>query len=360
MGHPNKKFNQMDKNKLRIVISWSGLPIYASKLIKTVLDNEKFEINIISANLQVDKEISQNILNKKVHVIDSRKKIYWKDLGLEIPRIFFQAGWFYPSFNFLGSQVKSNGGNVILLIDNCWKNNIRQYLGYIKFNLLYKNKFDAFWVPGKSGRKLMNFFGVNNKYIFEGLYGSDPNIFFSDKPANERDKSFTFIGQLIERKGIDILVKAFNKFYNSNPDWKLNIYGRGYYSKKIQSSNGIQIYDFKPPAEIAEVLRKTRFLILPSKEDHWPLVVSESSLSGCGLILSDKIGNIPEFLNKDNGFIFRYNSVKDLVNKLSLASNMSNNELIKLTKVSSQLGSNYLPSHWKIKFYEIINFFVND
>jgi len=201
---------------------------------------------------------------------------------------------------------------------------------------------------------------VKNKYIFEGLYGSDSKIFFSDKPANKRDKTFTFIGQLVERKGIDILIKAFNKFYNNNPEWKLNIYGRGYYSKKIHSGNGIQIHDFKPPSEIAKILRNTRFLILPSKEDHWPLVVSESSLSGCGLILSDKIGNIPEFLNKDNGFVFRYNSVKDLVNKLSLASNMSDDELLKLTKVSVQLGSNYLPIHWKIKFCEIINFFVND
>ena len=76
MGHSNKKFDQMDKEKISIVISWSGLPIYASKLIKTVLDDEKFEINIIASNLQVDKEISQNILNKKVHVIDSKEKIY--------------------------------------------------------------------------------------------------------------------------------------------------------------------------------------------------------------------------------------------------------------------------------------------
>ena len=121
----------------------------------------------------------------------------------------------------------------------------------------------------KVRRKLMNFFGVSNKYIFEGLYGSDPKIFFSIKPASERNKTFTFIGQLIKRKGIDILVKAFNKFYKNNSDWKLNIYGRGYYSKKIHSSNGIQIHDFKSPPEIAEILRKTRFLILPSKEDHW-------------------------------------------------------------------------------------------
>ena len=90
MGHSNKKFDQMDKEKISIVISWSGLPIYASKLIKTVLDDEKFEINIIASNLQVDKEISQNILKQKSTCNRFKRKIYWKDLGLEIPRIFFK------------------------------------------------------------------------------------------------------------------------------------------------------------------------------------------------------------------------------------------------------------------------------
>ena len=357
MGHSNKKFNQMDKNKISIVISWSGLPIYASKLIKTVLDNEKFEISIISANLQVDKEISEDILNKKVHVIDSQEKIYWKDLGLEIPRFFFQAGWFYPSFNFLGSQVKSNGGNVILLIDNCWKNNLRQYLGYIKFNLFYKNKFDAFWVPGKSGRKLMNFLGIHNDNIFEGLYGSDSKIFFSNKSIEKRDKTFVFVGQLIKRKGIKILIKAFKKFHHNNPDWKLKIYGKGDYSQLISSENGIQMHDFKTPVEISSILRNSRFLILPSKEDHWPLIVSESALSGCGLILSNKIGNTHEFLTKKNGFIFRSNSHNDLYNKLCFASNLNNKNLQVIHRVSLELGSRFLTKHWKNKFNYIINHF---
>lgn len=344
---------------MKIAISWSGMPVYAAKLIKEGLENNDNLITLLSTNLQVPIEITQEITNRKIYIIDAEKDIKWADLGLEIPDIYFQAGWFIKSFNQLGLQVKRNGGKVVVLSDNSWKNNLRQYLGYIKFNIFYRNRFNAAWVPGKSGQRFMEFLGLKEDKIFTGLYGSDPDVFFSDNSILSREKCFIFVGQLIPRKGIKSLIKAFNKFYQKNPEWKLKIYGRGELDYLIDSCDGVDFFDFASPYEIALALRSSRFLVLPSLEDHWPLVVSEAAMSGCGLILSNKIGNSYEFLTSNNGFSFKANSFNQLYNCLCLASNLSDEALIEAQNVSLELGSKYLTKHWKVKFNQIIGCLKN-
>jgi glycosyltransferase involved in cell wall biosynthesis len=347
----------VERKSMRIAISWSGMPIYAAKLIKEGIANNDNEITLLSTNLQVPIEVTQEITKHKIYVIDSQSDIKWCDLGMEVPEIFFQAGWFVSSFNQLGLQVKSNGGKVVVLSDNCWKNSFRQYLGYLKFNLLYRNRFDASWVPGKSGQRFMKFLGFKNVQIFTGLYGSDPNLFFSDSSILSREKSFVFVGQLIPRKGIKTLLVAFRRFHKDYPDWKLKIFGRGELQSLIHGMGGVEFYDFKSPDEIALSLRSSRFLILPSLEDHWPLVVSEAALSGCGLILSNKIGNSSEFLTSNNGFSFKANSCEQLYRCLCSAAILTEDELLEVQRVSLELGSRFLTKHWKMKFDEIINHF---
>jgi glycosyltransferase involved in cell wall biosynthesis len=341
---------------LNIAISWSGLPVYASKLIRSAIDTHFDQLEIISTNLQVPLEISESILGKKVHVVDPLKILCWADIGLEIPDIFFQSGWFVKSFNALGRQVKENGGKVVVLIDNSWKNNIRQHLGYLKFNLLYKRRFDVAWVPGYSGSKFVKFLGFSEKNVFQGLYGSDPKVFLNDVPLHLRERTFIFIGQLIPRKGIDTLIKAFLQFRLYYPDWKLKIYGQGILQNKVETCDGVDFYNFAGPEEISRALASSRFLVLPSREDHWPLVISEAVLSGCGLLISNRIGNKFEFLSDKNGFLFRYNSSNDLFKVMCTVADFEQNVLEEVRQESIRLGSKYLLEHWQLKFEEIVKY----
>ena len=102
-------------------------------------------------------------------------------------------------------------------------------------------------------------------------------------------------------------------------------------------------------------MRNSRFLVLPSFMDHWPLVVSEASLSGCGLILSNKVGNAPEFVTAKNGFSFNPKSDTELYDCLVKASLLSNKKLDEVYKESLRLGSIYTPKKSGEKFSQIIN-----
>jgi len=339
---------------MKVVISWNELPKYAAYPLREIIKTNP-DIEIVSIKSKLPIKNLEKILNKKIHwVKDYRLK--WKDLGLKIPDIYFQAGWYKKSFSSLGKEVKNNGGKVVLLSDNSYKNNIRQKIGSIIYKIKYLNYFDAVWVPGKLGIKLMKFFGVPKQQIFQGLYCSNQNIFKKGIAIRKRKKNFLFVGNLVKKKGIAELLSSFKLFLNSNKDWKLTIVGNGPLKKIIPKQKNIKYLSFKTPKEIAKLMRKSRFLILPTHIDQWPLVINEATLCGCGLIITDAVGNIPEFSNNKNSIIFKVSSIRSLLSALEKASTLSDLKLDKMYEESLKFSSKYVISNWVKNYQKIIRY----
>jgi glycosyltransferase involved in cell wall biosynthesis len=342
---------------MKIVFSWNELPKYAAYLLKELVkDNPNLEIISIKSHLPI--KGLDKIIKKKIHWLDD-KNLKWSDLNLDVPDIFFQAGWSIKAFISLGREVKKNGGKVILLSDNSYRGTLRQKIGSVLYILKYVNYFDAVWVPGYLGTKLMKFFGVKKKNIFKCLYSSNDKIYTKGLSINKRPKNFLFIGQLIKRKGFEELLNSFKFFSKNNPEWKLIIVGEGPLKKLIPKNNSIKHFNFKHPEQVAKYMNKSRFLILPSYYDHWPLVVNEASLCGCGLILSDKIGNIPEFSRSKNSIICKSSSVNSLTFALEKASKLSEIKLDRMFEESVKLGSKFTISNWVKNYYKILRYLKN-
>ena len=106
-------------------------------------------------------------------------------------------------------------------------------------------------------------------------------------------------------------------------------------------------------------MQQSRFLVLPSYSDHWPLVVNEATLCGCGLIVSNVIGNIPELSNNKNSIICNVASEKSLINALEKASKLSDAKLDKMYKQSLKLSSKFTILNWVKKYQDIINSLKN-
>lgn len=297
---------------------------------------------------------TEELIGQEVVWIDDSNVNSWSELDLPVPDIFFQAGWFLPSFRKLGKEVCRNGGKVVLGSDNCWKNNMRQWLGAIKFRLLYRKWASAVWVPGESGARLQRFLGMSPSQIYQGCYGVDHNCFTAGPPLTERPKQFIFVGGLTRLKGMLELVKAFMEFRNDFPEWKLVAYGAGEFQNLLESSPGIDCRPFAPPEEIAEALRQSRFFVLPTLTDHWPLVVAEASSVGCGLIVSNVVGNRTEFVTDKNGFIFPKGSAKELAKVLRKAVSMPDSWLEQAYEESKRRGARYGIEQWADKFVQIV------
>ncbi|MEY4403506.1 MAG: hypothetical protein RIR91_1541, partial [Verrucomicrobiota bacterium] len=225
-------------------------------------------------------------LGQPIHWVESSQSVRWADLGLVVPKVFFQAGWSCPAFNALGDEVRAAGGKVCLLMDNDWRGDLRQRLGGPWFRLMMRRRFAAVMVPGISGRRLARWYGFADAEIFEGLYGADPAVFFDGPPLAERPKP------------------AFQAVADRLPDWELHLYGSGPLQGAIPSHPRIRVHGFVQPAELGALYREARIFALPSRREAWGLVVHEAALSGCQLLLSDAIGARHDFADLKNAAEF--------------------------------------------------------
>lgn len=352
---PSSSVKDFPEGKINVAVAWNELPVYAARLMRAGIERLGRPVAVIATRPRVPIEGMEEALGQKIFWIDDSDAASWKALQLSVPELYFQPGWAYPPLNSLGAEVRSNGGKVVALVDNCWKGSWRQWLGALKFRLVYRKWFSAVWVPGQSGVRLCRFLGMPSSRIYEGLYGADPVCFSAGPPLYQRAKQFIFVGQFIPRKGISVLVKAFAAFHQDFPDWRLVTYGAGESQSLMENRPGIEVHPFAQPPQIAEALRRSRFLVLPSLVDHWPLIVSEAAVAGCGLIVSDKVGNREDLVSEMNGLVFPARSSSLLTERLKEAASIPDWRLDEIYGESRRLGSIYGPEQWGQTFCQIVS-----
>lgn len=336
-----------------VVIAWHGLPAYAARLIKAAGG----DFPVIATKPVVPISGMDDILPGRIRWIDEAYKGGWLGLGLTVPALYFQPSWCTPSFNHLGDEVRAAGGRVVVMFDNPWRGDFRQFLGAIRFRTQWSHRFDAVWVAGESGKKLARYWGFKPKNIYTGMYGSDPMVFGSNqsvKPLPERPRSIVFVGRLVNEKGVRELLQSWEIFKLTHSDWTLNVYGTGPLESLIKGP-GIVFHGFQQPFIIAEALKSARFLVLPSHLEHWGLVVCEAAQSGCGLLLSETVGSVSDLLSDKNGFCFPPKNVKALVSVFDQMSILTDVELEAMQSVSETLGVRFTPQKWAATFSSIVN-----
>ena len=288
-----------------IAFSWNGLPQYAARLLAAVSQERGQPFPVIGSRPAVPVGGIEEALGWPAHWVEAAQPVSWKELGLPVPKVFFQSGWAYPAFNSLGDEVRAAGGKVCLLMDNNWRGDLRQILGAPWFRACQRRKFSAVLVPGKSGRRLARWYGMPDEKIFEGMYGADPRLFFNGPPLSERPQRIIFVGQYIERKGCVPLARAFASVAHLLPGWELCMYGSGPFQSAIPAHPQIKVHGFVQPEQLGALYREARIFALPSHSEAWGLVVHEAALSGCQLLLSEAIGSAPDFASSHNSRLFK-------------------------------------------------------
>ena len=350
--------------KINIYFTWVELPTYGYYLLKffnSKIKKYKFiNLRILSNRNPFQKVYKENDkFYKNIIWIKKNKKYSWKDLGLEVPDIFFQAGWAVKSFNYLGELVKAKNKNnkVIVLVDNSvQKKNIKQLLGAYYFKYFFKKKFDYAMVPGFSGVCLMMKFGFKKSEIFKGLYNPIRDVYKNNILPIKRKKQFIYVGQFIKRKNVIRLINAFKNATFNNKNYKLLLVGSGPLKiEKLKLQSNIKIVGSLLPKKLSNLYNESLYFILPSVREHWGVVVHEASLSGCHLLLSNNIGSIYEFANKKNSIIFQPKSTSSIQKSIEKAMFLTNKQLLKSNKESERLGKLYNYDFSYKNFSKIIN-----
>ena len=344
-----------------IVIAWAGLTQYAACCIEAFIRQVADEEVVVLA-LRPDYETPFKNLESMLSC-----RLVWGNVSDDfqgsiltytgaMPRVFIQSGWFIPSFNAMGREVKKNGGHVIAMVDNDFKFSLKECLKAVYFRLFRRQCFDRYFVTGKSARKLLAFYGVKPSAMQEGMYAANPAIFMNGKPLPQRAKKFLYVGRLNERKNVLRMCEAFTHVYKKYPDWELDVYGNGPLEGKLPVCPGIHFYDFEQPEWLRLRYQEARCLILGSISEHWGVVVHEAALSGCALLLSNRVGARYDLAADENAFIFNPFSTDAFEHAMECVVRMTDVEWHNAQLKSLELAQRFSPEIFAQRLKQLSSF----
>ncbi len=291
-----------------ICFAWKGFPQYAARCVGAFVRATQKKVCVVATRPDVPIKGMERFASAPVKWVGEADKI-----DIDLPRVLFVSGWSVPVFNALARRVHASGGQVVAMVDNNFVFSFKEILKALRFRFFLRKKYDAFFVPGASGVKLLRFYGVSSNKIHTGMYAADGSLFFDGPSLNERPKRIVYVGRFNARKNVLRLADAFIKSEGGQMGWTLAMYGAGELKSYLPNHPAIEVHDFVQPEQLGDVYRNARCFALASLEEHWGLVVHEAALSGCMLLLSDRIGAAVDFVGEKNGFLFDPCSIKAIV-----------------------------------------------
>ena len=148
---------------------------------------------------------------------------------------------------------------------------------------------------------VVNYIGINPK---------DNNFL---KKNNRKDKPLVFVGRLVEKKGVNILIKSIDSLNKGGyPNLKINIIGSGPLEnqlKKQTNNPNISFLGWKSKKEIENILENSSALIVPSREasngdsEGLPTVILEGINNEIPIITTYHGGAAEIIENHITGFI---------------------------------------------------------
>ena len=218
--------NDAQLAELKPLIFWEGFPP-CGLMIKQVADLFGDRLVILGTRPAVPFEGLEAILGHRIEWLEHPDHIWERREEFADRNFIVHTGWAHKGWLRFDRWMKLRGARVVTTVDNQFKGNLRQWVGSVWFRIWLRQHFDAALVPGRSAARLMRFLGMPAQRVFTGYYGAYEGIYSSGPPVAERREEFLFIGQLIERKGIDILLAAFAKYRRDGGTWTLRILGSG-------------------------------------------------------------------------------------------------------------------------------------
>ena len=175
--------------------------------------------------------------------------------------------------------------------------------------------------------------------LFPGLpvhnipYFCDLDPFTAAAHRRETDSpnvNVLYSGQLIRRKGVDLLIEAFARVAGAMPSIHLQLMGSGADRRELERGIPVALRDrvsflgHKDPADLPAIFAQADIFVLPSRHDGWGVVVNEALGAGLPIVVSDAVGAARDLvIDGENGLVVEQGSVEELAGALTRLANSS-------------------------------------
>lgn len=222
----------------------------------------------------------------------------------------------------------------------------KKYFSGTKIKLFFKelsaNKFSKFIALSKESLKEWN--------VKNGVVIPNPLWLKTSRFADLKSKKVIFVGRHSYEKGLDRMLKIWQKVIEKHPDWSLEVYGKFDEKQEIQKlliSLNIDknVTFFEPVKNIDDKYLEASIIVMTSRTEGFGMVLIEAMAMGLPSVVYDcPVGPRTIITNNENGFLVENGNRNSFVEKLEL--------LIEDENLRIQMGKNAQES---VKKYDIDN-----
>lgn len=330
--------------------------------------SEIYDVKFVFTHLNVSKDIYNLELSEKIHGLEGvNYKILKNQLGIAFSviteamgdyEILVGGSWdsiseLIETLLFFAISKFRRKKFIIWREDWGWKStSFKKRLLTPIIKLIIRNS-DAVLVPGIKHEEYFISLGASPEKIF-----IMPNV--SNIRSNEEDykkkeelknklnigdkKVILYVGRLVKRKGVDYLIKAFEKLAEEKKEILLIVVGDGECRSKLESLSkklGIQKKVYFTGnienAELAPYYILCDICVIPSVTygigDPWVFILNEAMYFGKPVIATEAVGAAFDMIkNGSNGFIIPEKDVNALYDSM--------NEILSDDNLAKKMGEN--------------------
>jgi glycosyltransferase involved in cell wall biosynthesis len=184
--------------------------------------------------------------------------------------------------------------------------------------LRFRDRIDFILAIGNIGVDWFKRVGHSQAKVFQFGYFVEMPILPMHQTSQEvltsRYFDIIYVGQLIPRKGWDILLHALYGLKKSN--WRLHVVGDGkdkvkfiQLCAKLGLTSSVIFYGKLPNTKALQIIYQSDLLVLPSRWDGWGAVVNEALMCGVPVVCSDNCGAADLLDGLERGEVFPSSSV---------------------------------------------------
>ena len=172
--------------------------------------------------------------------------------------------------------------------------------------------------------------------------------------------NFIFIGSLVQGKRPNLAIKVVESLVEKGFDSSLKIFGEGVlksdleaYVKAHNLSSYISFEGNKPIETIKETLKKSHFLLLPSKSEGWPKAIAEAMFFGT-IPIATKVSCVPNMLGYGNRGVLITPNLDEAVLKIIQALNVK--DLSEMSKLASEWSQKFTLEYFESEIKKLLTY----